>query len=228
MQALFFQVQPFVLVVTMHICTKQKAPQPLRTLQLVWIPVWTIRFRPAQSGGLVLVAHEREQLLFLPAAGRPTMSRPLPELVPLVGPPTHNCCHRWCNFTMPPVYIKPLLPVKLNCNPSELYFTRLIWCFTKYRYWMRWGQLIVHTTTGTGAGSQCRRYNKPPGPFTFSSPGFIPYTEMLSFGTSLHQRTLIWYFINIGGRTRSIKKFKPKLLLLLTHFKTCSVTYQLT
>ena len=128
---------------------------------------------------------------------------------------------------MPPVYIKPLLPVKLNCNPSELYFTRLIWCFTKYRYWMRWGQLIVHTTTGTGAGSQCRRYNRPPGPFTFSSPGFIPYTEMLSFGTSLHQRTLIWYFINVGGRTRSIKKFKPKLLLLLTHFKTCSVTYQL-
>ena len=130
-------------------------------------------FRPAQSGGLVLVAHEREQLLFLPAAGRPTTSRPLPELVPLVGPPTHNCCHR-CNFTMPPVYIKPLLPVKLNCNPSELYFTRLIWCFTKYRYWMRWGQLIVHTTTGTGAGSQCRRYNRPPGPFYLLLPWVHP------------------------------------------------------
>ena len=82
-------------------------------------------FRPAQSGCLVLVAHGREQLLFLPAAGRPTTSRPLPELVPLVSGPTNT-------QLLPPlvqlhnaagVYQASSLPVKLNCNPSELHFT---------------------------------------------------------------------------------------------------------
>ena len=102
-----FQVQPLFLVA--HMCQRHLSLYVLCS-SFESLPGQS-SFRPAQSGGLVLVAHEREQLLFLPAAGRPT-SRPLPELVPLVSGPTNT-------QLLPPVQIHNAAGVHQAPSPCK-------------------------------------------------------------------------------------------------------------